>query len=51
MVPVDPYSEQFQTFPFPAYARLRAEAPVHQLPGHGWYMVTTMDLVREALSQ
>jgi cytochrome P450 len=50
-VELDPYSEEFQQRPFGWYERLRAEAPVYRIPGQDWYMVTTMDLVREALRQ
>lgn len=46
---VDPYSESFQQVPFPAYRRLRAQAPVYRVPGEDWYMVTTMELVRQVL--
>ncbi len=48
---VDPFSPEFQQDPFPVYAHLREVAPVHHLPDQGWYMVTAMDLVREALRQ
>ncbi len=46
---VDPYSDEFQQRPFPWYQKLRAEAPIYQVPGHDWFMVTTMDLIRQAL--
>ncbi|WP_409329665.1 cytochrome P450 [Trujillonella humicola] len=46
---LDPYDPDFQQSPFPTYARLRREAPVFPVPGHGWYAVTRMDLVRAAL--
>jgi cytochrome P450 len=46
---LDPYSEQFQQHPFGTYAKLRHQAPVYRVPGHEWYMVTTMELVRAAL--
>jgi cytochrome P450 len=46
---VDPYSESFQQLPFPAYRRLREQQPVYRVPGEDWYMVTTMELVREVL--
>jgi len=48
---VDPYGSEFQHDPFPVYAHLRDVDPVHLLPDLGWYMVTSMDLVREALRQ
>ena len=46
---VDPYADDFQQCPFPAYAQLRATAPVYQVPDQGFWMVTTMALVRQAL--
>src|SRR5215471_4211464 len=46
---LDPFSDDFQQAPFVWYARLREQAPVYRVPGHDWYMITTMDLVREAL--
>jgi cytochrome P450 len=46
---VDPYADEFQQSPFATYAALRAGAPVYQVPGHGFYMVTTYALIREAL--
>ena len=49
MVPlrVDPYSDEFQQNPFPAYATLRATAPVYQVPDHGFYLITTHALIRD----
>lgn len=46
---LDPFADDFQQAPFVWYARLREQAPVYRVPGHDWYMVTTMELVREAL--
>lgn len=46
---VDPYADDFQQCPFPTYASLRRTAPVYEVPGQGFWMVTTMALVREAL--
>jgi cytochrome P450 len=46
---VDPYSADFQQWPYPAYAQLRASSPVYEVPDRGIWMVTTMDLVLEAL--
>ena len=46
---IDPYADEFQQDPFPAYEALRRAAPVHEVAGHGFYLVTTMPLVREAL--
>lgn len=47
--PLDPYAEAFQQRPHAAYAALRRTAPVHPVEGCGWWVVTTMDLVREVL--
>lgn len=46
---VDPYDADFQQNPFPSYRRLRAESPIYQVPGESWFMVTTMDLIRQVL--
>jgi cytochrome P450 len=46
---VDPYSDAFQQQPAPAYASLRAAAPVYQVPGRDLYLVSSMALVREVL--
>lgn len=46
---VDPYADGFQQCPFPVYAQLRATAPVYEVPDQGFFMVTTMELVREVL--
>ena len=48
---VDPYDPAFQANPFPTFARLRIADPVHYLADHGWWMVTSMELIREALRQ
>lgn len=48
---VDPYDPAFQRDPFPVFAHLRTVDPVHYVADQGWYMVTAMDLVREALRQ
>lgn len=45
----DPLSEAFQQAPFAVYRRLRAEAAVCRVPGQDWYMVTSMELVRQVL--
>lgn len=45
----DPLTPTFQQDPFPVYRRLRADAPVCRVPGQDWYMVTTMELIREVL--
>jgi cytochrome P450 len=41
--------DEFQQNPFPAYAALRATAPVYRVPDHGFYLITTHALVREVL--
>lgn len=46
---VDPFEPGFQQDPFPAYASLRATEPVHYLADQGWYLVTSMEAVREVL--
>jgi len=47
---VNPYSDDFYQDPYPAYAMMRAEAPVYEVPDvPGLYFVTTWELVREAL--
>lgn len=48
---VDPFDPQFQRDPFPMFAELRESDPVHYIAEHDWYMVTSMDLIREALRQ
>ena len=47
---LDPFSDDFQQCPFPALAALRRTSPVQELIEPGWYIVTTMDLVREVLT-
>jgi cytochrome P450 len=47
---LDPFSEEFQQFPFAALAALRAHAPVHPMAEPGWFSVTTMELAREVLT-
>ncbi|MEM1434819.1 MAG: cytochrome P450, partial [Pseudomonadota bacterium] len=39
-----------QACPYPAYKQLRDEAPVHQCPITGMYLVTRYDDVREVLT-
>jgi cytochrome P450 len=43
-------SDAFQQNPYPWYAKMRRSAPVCQVPGNGWYFVTTMELVCEVLA-
>jgi cytochrome P450 len=49
VIEMDPFSPDFQQAPFGVYGRLRVEAPVCRVPGQDWYMVTTMELVQQAL--
>jgi cytochrome P450 len=46
---VDPFDPAFQQDPFPTFAQLRSTDPVHYIAEQGWYMVTSLDLIREAL--
>ncbi len=48
-IAVDPYATSFQQDPFSTYDEIRAATPVFKVPGHDWYMVTSMDLIRAAL--
>ena len=46
----DPHSESFYQDPYPAYALMRSEAPVFEIPDTpGLFFVTTWPLVRSAL--
>ena len=47
---LDPFSDEYQQCPFPTLAALRRTSPVQTLVEPGWYIVTTMDLVREVLT-
>jgi cytochrome P450 len=47
---LDPFAEDFQQFPFATLAMLRERAPVHAMAEPGWYVVTTMELAREVLT-
>lgn len=40
-----------QQCPYAAYARLRREAPVYEMPGTGIHLVTTFDVCREVIRQ
>ena len=47
---VNPWADSFHQDPYPAYALLRSEAPVYEVPDQpGLFFVTTWSLVREAL--
>jgi cytochrome P450 len=47
---VNPHADSFYQDPYPAYAMLRAEAPVYPVPDvPGLFLVSTWALVREAL--
>jgi cytochrome P450 len=48
--PLDPFADAFQQRPFATLATLRAQAPVHALVEPGWFIVTTMGLAREVLT-
>ncbi|BAW04746.1 cytochrome P450 [Nocardia seriolae] len=37
--------------PYPLYRRLRAESPVYRIPGSDFYLVTSWDLVTEAVNR
>ncbi len=37
--------------PYPLYSRLREHAPIHQVPGTTFYLVSTADLVEEAVGR
>jgi len=45
----DPFSPEVRDDPFPHYARLRAEAPLHLAPASGVYCVSRYDDVRTVL--
>src|SRR3984957_3183281 len=47
---LDPFTEDFQQFPFATLALLRERAPVHAMAQAGWYIVTTIELAREVLT-
>ena len=47
---LDPFIEDFQQFPFATLALLRERAPVHAMAEPGWYIVTTIELAREVLT-
>jgi len=47
---LDPFAEEFQQFPHPTLALLRERAPVHAMAEPGWYIVTTIELAREVLT-
>ena len=47
---LDPFTEDFQQFPFATLALLRQRAPVHAMAEPGWYIVTTIELAREVLT-
>jgi cytochrome P450 len=47
---IDPFTEEFQQRPFATLAGLRGQAPVTALAQPGWFIVTTMELAREVLT-
>ncbi|MEV6032057.1 cytochrome P450 [Nonomuraea sp. NPDC052116] len=46
----DLWSEEFHADPFPVYARLREEAPIHSAGGPGTWIITRYDDARAALT-
>ena len=46
---IDPLAPETVECPFPFYEALRLEAPVYQVPGRGWFLVSTFELVGEVL--
>jgi cytochrome P450 len=46
----DPYDLAFQRDPYPSYAQLRAEDPVHYVEDHDFWIATRWDGVRELAS-
>jgi cytochrome P450 len=54
MKPLDEYdlmAPGTQSCPYEFYARLRSEAPIYRMPGTGFYLVTSFELVREVVRQ
>jgi cytochrome P450 len=47
---LDPFVEEFQQCPYPTFEQLRNAAPVHPMAEPGWYVVTTMELAREVIT-
>ena len=45
----NPFDPSTQQCPFPHYAQMREEAPVHSVPGLGVHLVTKHDLVMQVL--
>ena len=45
----NPFDPQTLQCPFPHYAAMRAKDPVHEVGGHGFYLVTRYDLVLEVV--
>ena len=45
----NPFDPQTLQCPFPHYAAMRATDPVHEVGGHGFYLVTNYDLVLEVV--
>ena len=48
-MPFNPFDPATLQCPYPHYARMRAEQPVHEVSGLGMYLVTTHDLVLEVV--
>lgn len=47
---LDPFQDDFLQLPFSTLATLRARAPIHSMAEPGWFIVTTMELAREVLT-
>ena len=45
---LDPYEHAFHLDPYPRYREIREQDPVHFVEGHGFWLLTTWDDVREA---
>ncbi len=48
MVFYDPFDPEVQRDPYPFYERLREEAPIYQVPGRGYWVLSRYEDVREA---
>ncbi len=46
---IDPLDPETVECPYPYYDALRSHAPVHRVPGHDWFLVSTYDTAIEVL--
>ena len=46
---IDPLAPATVACPYPFYGSLREESPVYRVPGRGWFLVSTFELVSEVL--